>query len=175
MCSKCGVNPHAESNPYCLACGRVAKGQPPVPKFRRDSKNKDKCCRCKINAKAPGKQYCHGCANDYAKERAVKFGGWWSTLTDEQKEKAKVRGYINQRSRSGKFPRQPCMVCGAKSEFHHLDYLPRTLNVLHLCLKHHDEVEKLVKTTGITDREAAQIIKNNLTSNSDGVEGQPAT
>jgi hypothetical protein len=69
-------------------------------------------------------------------------------LTPEQKRKATVRAYINNKVHTGKMQRKPCEVCGEPSEFHHLDYNDRTLNVRNLCPKHHDEEERRLTADG---------------------------
>jgi len=70
-------------------------------------------------------------------------GGSWKALTPEQKKKAIVRQYVNNRIRRGKIGRKPCEVCGkTPTQTHHLDYLPRTLNIQWLCAEHHILAER---------------------------------
>lgn len=74
------------------------------------------------------------------------MGGWWAMKTPEQKARAVVRRYIHTQLQRGKFKRKPCEVCGEPAtEFHHLNYERMTLDVRHLCHKHHMEEELKIK------------------------------
>lgn len=165
-CSRCKQAPHVKGNPYCYECDRVMKGRSVVPAFHRDPLNTDKCSRCKINPRARGKNYCYECARQVQRDWSKQRGGWWSILTPDQKRKATVRSYIGQKIRAGQIDREPCFVCGnVETEVHHLDYEDRTLNVLHLCKTHHDEIERQ-KRNGLTDCEAVDYVSLLAKSNS---------
>lgn len=160
LCIKCGVEPHTPKNAYCRICARIMAGENPVPKFRRDITNKDKCSKCKVEPRAKGKNYCRACANEYMSNWTSARGGSWKSKTPQQKERAIVRQYAHSLVKSGKLERGPCRVCGnLNTEFHHLNYNPRTKDVIDLCALHHDEVEKL-KKSGLTDMDAVSYLSN---------------
>ena len=141
-CTKCNQNVSLSYHQYCYDCLRISRGQKTKPKFRRDGLNKTMCSRCKERPRLPYHGYCQKCKNKSTKAWAMRLGGWWSALSTEQKRKATVRSYIGLKARRGQIERRPCVVCGKPSEFHHLDYKDRTLNVAHLCHKHHVEEER---------------------------------
>ena len=54
-------------------------------------------------------------------------------------EKDKAHVMVNNWIRAGKLIRQPCEICGGKSQAHHDDY-SRPLEVRWLCFMHHREL-----------------------------------
>lgn len=46
--------------------------------------------------------------------------------------------------RDGRLTKQPCFICGENAQAHHPDYL-RPLDVMWLCVKHHNETHALTK------------------------------
>jgi len=157
-CSRCNNAPHVRGNPYCYECDRIMKGRSIVPSHHRDPLNTDKCSRCKTNPRARGKNYCYECARQVQSDWRKQRGGWWSSLTPEQKRKATVRRFIGLKIERGSINREPCFVCGEqKTEIHHLDYEDRTLNILHLCKFHHGEIERQ-KRNGLTDCESVDYV-----------------
>lgn len=162
LCIKCKVEPHPPGSSYCRLCSRIMCGETPEPKFRRDPNNKDKCSKCKVEPRAKGKNYCKACANAYMAQWVKDHGGVWESKTPEQKNKAVVRQYAHFLLQSGKIERGPCQVCGSPdTEFHHLNYNPRTRDVIDLCEFHHCEVERL-KKNGLTDMDAVSYLSNQI-------------
>lgn len=161
LCSKCKSNPALSYHAYCYGCLRESKGQPPVPKFRRDSSNKTKCSRCKIKPRLKYHRYCQECKNQSRVDWERRHGGSWKSLSPEGRRKATVRAFINHKVHRGQIDRKPCMVCGNPSEFHHVNYKPRTLDVLHVCSFHHDEIERM-KKQGLTDHQAVDYLLHQL-------------
>lgn len=140
MCCRCSCKPHEKGQPYCYECGRIIKGRSPEPRFHRNPDNKTMCSRCKKNPREKSHNYCRECKNASRREWARKHGGHWACLTPEQRKRATVRMFIDHRVHRGKLKRLPCYECGNPiTEFHHLDYEPRTLNVEHLCQSCHDK------------------------------------
>lgn len=159
MCSKCQSETSLSYHAYCMKCVRISKGRSVTPKFYRDPSNK-LCSKCRTQPRATGKNYCSKCANDYLNKWREGHGGSWKCLTESQKEKAKVRRFIHHRIEAGTVDRKPCEVCGnPDTQVHHLDYAPRTLNVIHLCQPHHLELEKL-KKNGLTDQDAVKYLSS---------------
>lgn len=162
MCARCHSKPHTESHPYCYDCQRASKGEPAVPKFRRDSSNTTMCSRCKQNPRAPGKHYCRDCANQYLREWSRSKGGYWKSRNAEQKRKSTVRMFVDHKIHRGQITRQPCLICGKpETEIHHLNYEQRTLDVIHICASHHVQLEKL-KRQGLTDQQGIEYLSKQL-------------
>ena len=104
----------------------------------------------------------------------MKAGGWWNLLTEEQKQKASVRQYIANRHRRGLRDREPCLICGdPNTVFHHLDYLPRTMNVIDVCVPHHHDFHAL-KKEGLTDEQIVAYLLNQSRERLRPAGGQPA-
>ncbi len=59
---------------------------------------------------------------------------------DYKKHRTKFPNRVRARLVSLFLEKQPCMVCGAKAEAHHIDY-KQPLKVLWLCKKHHEMLE----------------------------------
>ncbi len=149
LCSKCKTEISLSYNAYCYRCLRIMMGRDPEPKFHRDSSNK-LCSKCKTNPRLPYHNYCHECKNKSLNEWIDSRGGHWESLTPEQKEKAVVRKYVNNRVKRGHISRKPCLVCGKEpAEIHHWDYERMTLNVDWFCQEHHVIVERM-KKKGLT-------------------------
>ena len=145
LCSKCKSQPHGKGRAWCDDCELKARGLPPR-KFKRDLTNK-LCSFCKVQPRAKGKNYCKDCANAYMKGWRDSRGGSWSCLTKEQRRKATARRYVYTQLQRGKIKREPCAKCGnPQTEFHHLDYNDRTMNVMHLCRPCHEEAERIKKS-----------------------------
>lgn len=175
LCSKCKEKPHVETHPYCYDCMRVSSGQPPVARYRRDNKNK-KCSHCKVAERLEYSTYCAECKRTTDNARIKKNGGWWQYITPEQRKKCVVRKFIHNRVKAGTFERKPCEVCGGPSEFHHLDYEPRTLNVRHLCKEHHKQAEdekRLTEQKTCTTNELSGAGLNQLDASSSGGQTSP--
>ena len=51
---------------------------------------------------------------------------------------------VNNAVRDGKLKKQPCFICGKSAQAHHPDY-SRPLDVIWLCVKHHNEAHALTK------------------------------
>jgi len=145
-CTKCGDAVSLTYHQYCVFCLRISKGRNPHPARTRDASNKTMCCRCKANPRLPYHNYCQACKNKSVVEWAARKRGWWNSKSPEQKKKSTVRAYINHKVHRGQLDRKPCEICGKPSEHHHLDYEDRTLNVRHLCRKHHRSEEKKLTT-----------------------------
>jgi hypothetical protein len=127
---------------YCYECNREAKGQPKVPKFRRDSNNKDLCSKCKSAPRGPSGRYCASCKAQANKAWAERHGGHWKALSDDGRKRATARRLAKNRVDSGAMPKQPCEVCGdEKAEKHHYQgYEGENAYVVKwLCHKHHME------------------------------------
>jgi hypothetical protein len=145
MCSRCKAQPHGNGRLWCDDCEIRERGLKPR-KFNRDPHNK-LCSFCKTQPRARGKKYCKECANAYLKGWRDSHGGSWACLTEEQKRKATARRYINTQLGRGKIVRGPCVKCGSpNTEFHHLDYLDRTRNVIDLCRPCHEQEERIKKS-----------------------------
>eukprot|EP00919_Chromeraceae_sp_WS-2016_P041053 GHVR01097967.1.p1 GENE.GHVR01097967.1~~GHVR01097967.1.p1 ORF type:complete len:108 (+),score=1.71 GHVR01097967.1:130-453(+) len=50
-----------------------------------------------------------------------------------------ARAALNQKIRSGKMKREPCLKCGAKAQAHHPDYA-KPFAVIWVCVVHHREI-----------------------------------
>lgn len=150
LCSHCKFNPHQPNHAWCLPCQRLERGEPKIPKFRRDAKNKHLCSKCKLVPRLPYNRYCKTCKNHYWKVWMKSKGGLWK-LYPSQRFKIANRAYFGNLVRTGKEERKPCEVCGSKAEIHHLDYNHKTRNVRWLCKKHHVDAERIKKSL-LTDQ-----------------------
>ena len=145
LCSKCKTEPAKPHHGYCYACARIARGQPPVPKFRRDSSNKTMCSKCKVNPRLRYHNYCLACKNQSHVDWVAKLGGSWASKTPEEKKKAVARKLIFNRVHRGNMERKPCEVCGnPKVEAHHHKGCDgeNAHDIRWLCVPHHKEAEK---------------------------------
>ncbi len=77
--------------------------------------------------KAHNKKYSHGSGKKY------------SDLSLEQKKKVIARHHLQGSVRAGRIKKQPCFCGELKVQAHHNDY-PKTLQVVWLCRKHHEEL-----------------------------------
>jgi len=147
LCSKCKTNESLRYHAYCKACHRAAAGRPAVPKFTRDPNNTTLCSKCKSAPRSESHRYCVPCRRKAQTDSINRRGGSWAAKSSEQKHKSIVRSYIRNLVKRGKILKQPCAVCGdVNSQIHHLDYLPKTLNVAWLCFTHHKEAHKNKRT-----------------------------
>jgi len=61
-------------------------------------------------------------------------------------ERLKASYMVGNAIRDGKLIRQPCLVCGGKSEAHHPDY-SHPLDVVWLCPSHHKAAHAIARNT----------------------------
>lgn len=145
LCSGCRVQPCTQNHNYCYACARIARGQPPIPKFRRDVTNKTMCSKCKVNPRLSYHRYCQTCKNTSTTDWAKRNGGHWAVKDKQGKKRAVARKLVFNRVHRGKMERKPCEVCGnPKVEAHHHKGYDgqNAYDVRWLCLQHHRESEK---------------------------------
>ena len=91
------------------------------------------CSKCGQERDKPGQRYCRSCHAEYMRENRVPY----SKMTEEQRNKSRVRAYANMYLKRGKIVRQDCFVCdGPSDHMHHEDY-SRPLDILWLCKKCH--------------------------------------
>ena len=141
MCRKCKIKPHQPSSLHCYGCGRDDKRYTHTPKWRRDSSNDYWCCKCKKEPRTPYQNYCVGCKRAY--DNAWRNSRRGIKVPKPIRQKQAARRYIYWLYEKGEVVREPCCLCGDDSiHFHHMDYEPRTRNILHLCLKCHVVVTK---------------------------------
>lgn len=146
LCSHCRFNPHQPNHAWCLECQRIERGEPKIPKFRRDTSNRTLCSRCKVNLRLPYHNYCKDCKNTHW-VKWLKETCWYKHLTPEKKRKITNRRYFGNLVAAGKEQRKSCEICGEpKAEIHHLDYNHKTRNIRWLCKKHHVEAERVKKS-----------------------------
>lgn len=151
LCSKCGIKPHTSTHAYCYDCARIAMGDPPEPKFRRDVTNKTMCSKCKVKPRATGKNYCRDCSNAYNRNWIYENGGSWGVKSKEEKEKSVARHYASWLLKSGKIKRGKCAFCDQPgTEFHHFDYEPRTLNFVDICYRCHVDAHRKMRADAKT-------------------------
>lgn len=72
-------------------------------------------------------------------ERKAKVKEYRKRLEKKNPEKVTARRKLANAIKTGKTIRQPCEVCGEKSQAHHEDY-SKPLEVRWLCFKHHREI-----------------------------------
>lgn len=102
------------------------------------------CSKCKTREALSYHRYCLECKREHYNNWVNSRGGHWKSLTPTQKHKAVVRQYIKALVKRGKIERQPCAVCkNPTAEIHHLDYQPKTRNVIWLCEEHHVKAEQV--------------------------------
>lgn len=160
LCCRCKVRPHCKTHQYCYECQREVRGDPPIPRFRRDVTNKTMCSKCKKLPRLPYSNYCRECLN--ISVRAFRKRHSNRPLPTDKRRKATARHYINGLLKHKKIKRKPCEVCGKPSQhFHHLDYHDRTTNVMHVCHPCHVQLER-EKRRRLTERAAK--VKEILTS-----------
>jgi hypothetical protein len=63
-------------------------------------------------------------------------------------DKIKAKDYVNYAVRKGLLFRQPCIICGDKSVFHHPDY-NKILDVIPLCVFHHNQLHRIKPEKGM--------------------------
>ena len=128
----------------CFKCGR----KKPLDMFYKHSKMGDghlnKCKHCtkkdvSENYKKNRKHYAQ-----YEKERNQRPERKSAVLEYQRRRRAnfpgkyKARNAVSNAIRDGRLVRQPCEICGDKSQAHHDDYR-KPLDVRWLCRKHHLE------------------------------------
>lgn len=116
-----------------------------------------KCCNCHqeklfdlfhLDKTSPSgySSYCKSCK----KEKDAKYYKYTEKEKDRktnyrlkfpQRKNAQAKVY--QALKSGKLTKQPCFICGEKSEAHHPDY-SRPLDVVWLCSSHHRQTHNLI-------------------------------
>lgn len=110
----------------CSSCHQ----EKPLNLFHKDKTTKTGCST-----------YCKSCKKEKDKlikkprlQNKEKKDAWRKKFPERKNAQAKVfRALL-----SGKLAKQPCFICGEKSEAHHPDY-SRPLDVVWLCASHHRE------------------------------------
>jgi hypothetical protein len=146
LCCRCKLVPHARNMGYCLDCDRLRKGKTIERSRSYNRDNKTMCSKCLKNPRLTYHNYCKECKNESVSKWIRKNSPRLKSRPfDPRRRKKSARHYINSLYKRGKVKRKPCEICndGTPSvNFHHLDYHDRTTNVMHVCLKHHVELER---------------------------------
>ena len=144
FCSKCRTRPHRIGNSWCDHCRRISEGKGPKKFIRRPSINDGICPRCRTRPKMIKYGYCLICTRAAVRERSAKKRG--IPLSPLVLAKKTTRHYVNTLFQRGKLRRGPCVYCGDPGqEFHHWDYLPRTLNIDDVCKECHVALHKILR------------------------------
>lgn len=116
-------------------------------------------CRCGAPFASYSKSYCLTCSriknNEYIKAHPEQRKETQNKAdakrrgSPEHRFKYHARQMVRQAIRYGELVRQPCEVCGAENnvEAHHDDYR-KPLEVIWLCIKHHDARHEKLKKMG---------------------------
>jgi hypothetical protein len=144
LCIRCKLNPHAAHDAYCIDCKRILKHRPPRKWVSRRS-GLEWCKVCGIRPRLEYHHYCFLCKNEYQnRTRSKKWAERYPL--NSQRQIATARAYATGLLARGKIHRGPCVFCGDPGQdFHHYDYLPRTLNFEDVCCECHVAVHKILR------------------------------
>ena len=144
MCCRCWITPHTPKSLHCYDCQRIVSNRGPRKWISRRT-GLEWCKICEQRPSEENHQYCTLCRKEYtSRTREKKWAKRYHTAPMRQKQTA--RAYATGLLARGKIKRGLCVFCGCKgTEFHHYDYLPKTMNFEDVCEMCHEDVHRVLK------------------------------